>query len=73
MPINTIFAFFKRKKNDTSVVTVDLPVDAWIYKQLTKRADMDGTSESEVLPYSFRRGMSDYWLHVAKLTFLGGL
>ena len=58
--------FFKRKKNNTSERTVDLLIDAPVYQKLKKRAHMEGISENEVLLYSLKRGMSDYWLHVMK-------
>ena len=58
--------FFKRKKNDASKLTIDLLIDAPVYKQLKRRALMEGVSENEELLRALRRGMSDYWLHVAK-------
>jgi hypothetical protein len=57
---------FKRKKNNTSIPTVDLSIDAPVYKQLRRRAHTEGVSESEELLRALRRGMTDYQLHVAK-------
>jgi len=61
-----MFVFFKRKKNDASVPTVELIIDAPIYGQLKKRALVEGVSKNEELLRALKRGMSDYWLHVVK-------
>lgn len=61
-----MFRFFNRKKNNTSIPTVDLLVDAPVYEQLKKRAHAEGVSENEELLCALRRGMTDYQLHVAK-------
>ena len=61
-----MFRFFNKKKDNTSVPPVDLFVDASVYKQLKKRAHMEGVSENEELLRALRRGMTDYQLHVAK-------
>jgi hypothetical protein len=61
-----MFHLFRRKKNNTSAPTVDLLIDASVYEQLTKRAYTEGISENDVLLYSLKRGMSDYWLYVVK-------
>ena len=66
MPVRRMLDFFRRKKNNTSVPTVDLLIDAPVYEQLKERALIDGVSENEELLRALRRGMSDYWLHVAK-------
>jgi len=58
--------FFNRKKNNTSIPTVDLIIDAAVYEQLKKRAHTEGISENEELLRALRRGMTDYQLHVAK-------
>jgi hypothetical protein len=58
--------FFNRKKNNTSIPTVDLLIDAPVYEQLKKRAHTEGVSENEELLRALRRGMTDYQLHVAK-------
>ena len=58
--------FFSRKKNNTSVPTVDLLIDAAVYEQLKKRARTEGISENEELLRALRQGMTDYQLHVAK-------
>ena len=61
-----MFLFFNRKKNNTSIPTVEIVTDASVYEQLKKRAHMEGVSESEELLRALRRGMRDYLLHVAK-------
>ena len=61
-----MFQVFKRKKNNTPELTVELIIDAPVYEQLKKRALMEGISENDELLRTLRRGMSDYWLHVAK-------
>jgi hypothetical protein len=64
--VSKMFRFAKRKKINTSVLAVELIIDAPVYAQLKKRARTEGVSENEELLRALRRGMSDYWLHVAK-------
>ena len=61
-----MFLFSNRKKNNTSVPTVEIIIDAPVYEQLKKRAHMEGVSQNEELLSALRRGMRDYLLHVAK-------
>ena len=61
-----MFQVFKRKKKNNPEPIVELFIDAPIYEQLKKRALVEGISENEELLRALRRGMSDYWLHVAK-------
>jgi hypothetical protein len=61
-----MFQVFKRKKNNTPELTVELIIDAPVYEQLKNRAHAEGVSENDVFEYSLKRGMSDYWLHVVK-------
>ena len=66
MLVRRILDFFRRKKSNTSVPTVDLLIDASVYEQLKKRAHTEGISENDVLLYSLKRGMREYYLHLAK-------
>jgi len=61
-----MFLFSTRKKNNTSVPTVEIIIDAPVYEQPKKRAHMEGVSENEELLRALRRGMRDYLLNVAK-------
>jgi hypothetical protein len=61
-----MFRVFKRKKNNTSEPIVELVIDTPVYEQLKKHALIEGISENEELLRALRRGMRDYWLHVAK-------
>jgi hypothetical protein len=65
MPFRKIFDSIRRKRRDAPVATIELTVDATIYERLKNRALKDGVSENEELLQALRRGMSDYWLHVA--------
>jgi hypothetical protein len=61
-----MFQVFKKKKGSNAEPIVELVIDADVYEQLKNRALMDGISEDEELLRVLKRGMSDYWLHVAK-------
>lgn len=60
-----MFQIFKRKQNNTPL-SVDIIVDASVYEKLKNRARVENVSENEELLRALKRGMSDYWLHVAK-------
>jgi len=64
--VGKMFRFFNKKKNNTSVPTVDLLIDTPVYEQLRNRAHKEGVSENEELLRALRQGMTDYQLHVAK-------
>jgi len=64
--VGKMFPFSSRKKNNTSVPTVEITIDAPVYEQLKKHAHMEGVSENEELLSALRKGMRDYLLHVAK-------
>jgi hypothetical protein len=61
-----MFQVFKRKKNNNPKPIVELFIDAPVYRQLKERALIDGVPENEELLRALRRGMSDFWLHMAK-------
>lgn len=57
---------FRKKKNDTPERVVELVLDDSTYKELKARANAESISENEEILRSLKRGMNDYWLHVAK-------
>lgn len=64
--MRNMFQVSKGKKNNAPVSNTELIIDASVYEQLKNRAHAEGVSENDVLEHSLRRGVSDYWLHVAK-------
>ena len=57
---------FRKKKIDTSALTVDLVIDAPVYEKLKKRAHIECITENDVLLYALTRGMKNFNLHLAK-------
>lgn len=63
--IDLICRLFHRDKDNVKIVTIEMVIDASLFKQIKKRSRTDGVSEHEILRSSLRRGMHDYWLHIA--------
>ncbi len=56
----------RKKRNRQSKPVIEVTIDAATYERLRGLARAHGVSQDEGLLCALRRGMEDYWLHIAQ-------